>query len=79
MSSQQSTRELFWDIVSDYHRLFMALLYINITLLVLMAVAIILGALGTEAYVISVINVVLLSGTSILIGFVTWRSKNRGD
>ncbi len=79
MSSQQPTREVFWEIVNDYNRLFMALLYINIVLLVLMVVAIVLGALQTEAYVISVINVVLLGGTSLLIGFVVWRSRTRGE
>lgn len=79
MSSQQPTREVFWEIVSEYHRLFMALLYINIVLLVLMVVAIVLGALQTDAYVISVINVVLLGGTSLLIGLVVWRSRTRGE
>lgn len=71
--SQESFRKRFWDVVCEYEALVKLAMGINVTILVLLLIAVPGIRPGTAEYVILIVDFVILAPLLVLTGFVLYR------
>lgn len=70
-----SRREHFWNTLCEYGPYLRLMQAFLITLLVLTLLSMAISDQNTGAYVISLVNVVLLTGTLAPVSYCVWRCK----
>ena len=64
----------FWDAVDDFRPVLRLVFFLDLALLTLTLLVLLRGGLPTGAFVISVVNVVVLGGTLAAVGYALRRT-----
>jgi len=75
--ASMSTRERFWEVVCPYKDLAKAGLLLSLVFLVLAVAPLLTAELSRAAFVVTVVNIVLLTASALGFGAIQYRCNQR--